>query len=90
MMVQDASSRRWRRSQGITTGLLGIWFIVSFGVTYFARELSLSVFGWPFSFWAAAQGALLVYVLLVAIYARLMNRLDIEHGLDAPELAADD
>ena len=90
MTVQDAASRRWRRSQRVTAGLLGVWFVVSFGVTFFARELSLSVFGWPFSFWVAAQGALLVYVLLVAVYARLMNRLDIESGLTAHELVADD
>ena len=83
MTVQDAASRRWRRSQRVTAWLLGAWFIVSFGVTFFARELSLSVFGWPFSFWVAAQGALIVYVLLVAVYARLMDRLDIEHELNA-------
>ena len=89
-MVQDAASRRWRRSQRVTAWLLCVWFIVSFGVTFFARELSLLVFGWPFSFWVAAQGALIVYVLLVAVYARLMDRLDIESGLGAHELAADD
>ena len=83
MTVQDAASRRWRRSQRVTAWLLGAWFIVSFGVTFFARDLSLSVFGWPFSFWVAAQGALIVYVLLVAVYAQLMDRLDIEHELNA-------
>ncbi len=83
MTVQDAAGRRWQRSQRITAWLLCAWFIVSFGVTFFAREMSLSMFGWPFSFWVAAQGALIVYVLLVAVYARLMNRLDIEYGLDA-------
>lgn len=90
MTIQDAASRRWRRSQRVTMGLLCAWFIVSFGVTFFARELSLSVFGWPFSFWVAAQGALIVYVLLVALYARAMDRLDIEYDLAAHELAADD
>ena len=83
MTVEAAADRRWRRSQAGTARLLGAWFVVSFGVTFFARELSSSVFGWPFSFWVAAQGALLVYVLLVAVYARLMDRLDIEHELDA-------
>ena len=83
MTVEAAADRRWRRSQAVTAWLLGAWFVVSFGVTFFARELSSSVFGWPFSFWVAAQGALLVYVLLVAVYARLMDRLDIEHELNA-------
>lgn len=83
MTVEDSARRRWRRSQHVTAWLLCAWFVVTFGVTFFARELSRSVFGWPFSFWVAAQGALIVYVLLVGVYARLMNRLDIEHDLAA-------
>lgn len=72
----------WRKNLRITAGLLVIWFVVTFVVAYFARELSFTFFGWPFSFWVAAQGALIVYVLLVWYYARCMNRLDIEHGVE--------
>jgi putative solute:sodium symporter small subunit len=71
----------WRRNLRLTALLLAVWFIVTFGVAFFARELSFSFFGWPFSFWVAAQGALIVYVLLVWFYARTMDRLDREHGL---------
>ena len=46
---------------------------MTFGVSYFARELSFSLVGWPFSFWMAAQGALIVYWLLVWYYARRMG-----------------
>lgn len=74
------SRRRWRASQRITGALLVAWGGVSFGVTFFARELSGTVFGWPFSFWVASQGALLVYLALVVLYARLMNRLDARHA----------
>lgn len=77
----DAARRRWRASQRITAALLLVWLAVSFGVTYFARELSGIVLGWPFSFWIAAQGASIVYLLLVCLYARWMARLDAEHGL---------
>ena len=85
-MRSDESARcRWRRSQRITALLLCVWFVVSFGVPFFARELSLPVFGWPFSFWMAAQGALIVYVVLVWVYARLMHRLDVEHGLSGTD-----
>ena len=37
--------------------LLAIWFVVTFVVAYFARDLTFNFFGWPFSFWVAAQGA---------------------------------
>ncbi|MEO6744783.1 MAG: DUF4212 domain-containing protein [Caldimonas sp.] len=61
--------------------LMVIWFLVTFGVGYFARDLNFTFFGWPFSFWVGGQGALLVYVLMIWYYARTMNRLDQEFGV---------
>ena len=46
-----------------------------------SRSLSFNFFGWPFSFWMGAQGALLVYGLIIGFYAWYMNRLDIEYGV---------
>ena len=81
MAGSDATARRWRRGQRITAALLLVWCAVTFGITYFARSLDAIVLGWPFSFWVAAQGALLLYLLLIGLYARWMNRLDADHGL---------
>lgn len=72
----------WRATLRWTSGLLLIWFGVTFVVAYNARALDFDFFGWPFSFWVAAQGALLVYLALVAGYARVMRRLDEAHDLD--------
>ena len=72
----------WRKSLSITAWLMLVWFVVTFGVAFFARDLSFSFFGWPFSFWVGAQGALGVYVLIVGLYAYLMNRLDEAHSLN--------
>ncbi len=68
--------QHWRVNRRLTLCLLVVWFVVTFGVAYFARELDFRFFGWPFSFWVAAQGALLVYGLIIAFYAWYMNRLD--------------
>jgi len=77
---QDLPSQRqieyWRRNCRLSLGLLLVWAGVAFGLIFYARELSFSFFGWPFSFWVAAQGALLVFCLIVAFYARAMRRLD--------------
>jgi putative solute:sodium symporter small subunit len=80
--ITDTHRRYWRRNLRITGLLLGFWFIVTFLVSYFARELSFTFFGWPFSFWMGAQGAPVVYVLIVGFYAWYMNRLDIAHGVE--------
>ncbi|WP_101050053.1 DUF4212 domain-containing protein [Macromonas nakdongensis] len=72
----EGRARYWHANLRVTAVLLGLWFLVTFGVSYFARELDFRFFGWPFSFWVAAQGALLVYGLIIAFYAWYMNRLD--------------
>jgi len=71
----------------LTLSLLLVWAGVTFGVAWFARGLSFDFFGWPFSFWVGAQGALLVYCLLVWVYARVMNRHEAALR-DAPPAAA--
>lgn len=71
----------------MTALLLLIWFGVSFGVSYFARELSFEFFGWPFSFWMASQGALVVYGLIIAFYAWYMGSLDALHGFNEDDEA---
>jgi putative solute:sodium symporter small subunit len=85
MELSETHHRYWRKNLRITAVLLAIWFGVTFGVSYFARELSFTFFGWPFSFWMAAQGSLVVYGLIIGFYAWYMGRLDIEHGVAEPE-----
>ncbi|WP_198968811.1 DUF4212 domain-containing protein [Xylophilus sp. ASV27] len=58
----------------LRAALLLVWGAVSFGVCYHARTLQFSVAGWPFGYWMAAQGALLVFIVLVVIYAVVLNR----------------
>lgn len=81
MQLTERHRQYWSKNLRITGILLAIWFLVTFGVGYFARDLNFSFFGWPFSFWVGAQGALIVYVFIIWYYARIMNRLDQEHGV---------
>ncbi|WP_454724041.1 MULTISPECIES: DUF4212 domain-containing protein [Cupriavidus] len=71
-----AARRAWRRNLRWIAVLLTIWFVVTFVVAWFARELRFDFFGWPFSFWVGAQGALVIYVLMAALYAWRMNLTD--------------
>lgn len=81
MELTESHRHYWRKNLNITAILLAIWFVVTFVVSYFARDLSFNFFGWPFSFWVAAQGALVVYVLIIGFYAWYMGRLDRRHGV---------
>jgi putative solute:sodium symporter small subunit len=67
----------WQRVRALTMGLLLLWFAVTFGVIFFARELAgLALFGWPVPFYMAAQGTTLIYLLIIGVYALAMKKLD--------------
>jgi putative solute:sodium symporter small subunit len=85
MELSERHHQYWRANLRITGILLAIWFFVTFVIGFFARDLNFSFFGWPFSFWVAAQGALIVYVVIIGFYAHYMNRLDQQHGVAEEE-----
>jgi putative solute:sodium symporter small subunit len=76
----------WRRTLVVTVVLLLLWLAVTFWVPYHAREWNVELLGWPFGFWMAAQGALLIYVLLISAYAWIMNRLERDGDGDGDDM----
>ena len=85
MQVSERHRQYWQRNLRITGILLVVWFFVTFVIGFYARELSFNFFGWPFSFYMGAQGSLIVYVLIIWFYARYMNNLDHEYGVQEEE-----
>ncbi len=72
-----STQRYWQRVRVLTLALLLLWFAVTFGVIFFARELAgLTLLGWPVPFYMAAQGTTLIYLLIIGIYALAMKKLD--------------
>lgn len=65
----------WEKTRRLTMALLGLWFVLTFGAVFFARELDrVNLFGWPLSFYMAAQGIMLVYLAIVVVYTIWMGR----------------
>lgn len=85
MQLTEKHRTYWQTNLRITSILLFIWFVVTFVVSYFARDLNFTFFGWPFSFWMGAQGSLVVYCLIIWFYANYMNKLDVLHGVSEDE-----
>jgi putative solute:sodium symporter small subunit len=81
MQLNEVQKDYWQKNLRITALLLAVWFFVTFVVIYFARDLTFTFFGWPFSVWVAGQGALIVYVLIIWAYQVYMGRLDREHDV---------
>ena len=70
----------WRRNLWLILALLVVWAALTFIPAFFARSLSVDFIGWPFAFWMAAYGAPLAYLVIIGIYARVMNRADERSG----------
>jgi putative solute:sodium symporter small subunit len=86
MQLTAKHQEYWRKNLRVTGTLLFIWFFVSFVLVYFSRELSsVTFFGFPFSFYMAAQGSLIIYVLIIWYYAHYMNKLDMEYDVHEGE-----
>jgi putative solute:sodium symporter small subunit len=85
MQLTQSQQAYWQKNLRITAFLLSIWFLVTFVLTFYARDLTFNFFGWPFSFYMAAQGSLIIYVIIIWYYARYMNRLDREFDVQEGE-----
>lgn len=86
MRLTQKHREYWHRNLAVTSGLLAIWFVVTFVASYFAPVLNkVSLLGFPLGFYMAAQGALIVYVLIIWFYVSHMGKLDREYGVHEGE-----
>jgi putative solute:sodium symporter small subunit len=69
------------RVLALKAGLLAVWAVVTFGFCFFARDLQFMLGTWPFGYWMAAQGGVLLFIVIVAVYAMVMKRLAPEDNL---------
>ena len=82
MELTDKHREYWRKNLVITTILMIVWFVATFVEGWYARELNqITIFGFPLGFYMSAQGSLIIYVVIIYIYARYMNNLDRVYGV---------
>ncbi len=76
--MKTIKERYWRKNLKYLTILLSIWFIVSygFGILLVEQLNTIKIGGFKLGFWFAQQGSIIVFVILILVYIRLMNRLD--------------
>jgi putative solute:sodium symporter small subunit len=75
--MNTSREKYWRRARTLTLILLAIWLLTTISVVAFARQLAtVSLWGWPLHYYFASQGATLVYLVIVGVYAWVMQRLD--------------
>lgn len=81
---QKNATAYWKENLRYLAILLTIWFIVSFvfGILFVDELNIIKLGGFKLGFWFAQQGSIYVFVVLIFVYIRLMNKLDKKYGLD--------
>ena len=74
----------WKKNLKYLAILLSIWFLVSyvFGILLVEQLNTIKISGFKLGFWFAQQGSIYVFVILIFVYIRLMNRLDKKFNLE--------
>lgn len=84
MTDKNKAKAYWKENITYVLVLLLIWFLVSYGAgILFKDELNtIKISGFKLGFWFAQQGSMYVFVILIFVYVRLMNKLDKKYGYD--------
>ena len=84
MTDKEKAKAYWKENIRYVLILLSIWFVVSYGAGILLKDQlnTIKLGGFKLGFWFAQQGSLYVFVILIFIYVRLMNKLDKKYGYD--------
>jgi putative solute:sodium symporter small subunit len=84
-MDKTKQQKYWKENLKYLAILLSIWFLVSyvFGIILVDQLNTIKIGGFKLGFWFAQQGSIYVFVILIFVYIRLMNRLDKKYNLDS-------
>jgi putative solute:sodium symporter small subunit len=83
-MENNSHKAYWRTNLKYLAILLTVWFVVSFlfGIILVDELNTIRLGGFKLGFWFAQQGSIYVFVIIILVYIRLMNKLDKKHNLD--------
>ena len=84
-MSDSSANSYWKANIRLVLSLLFVWFFISFGCgILFVDALDTVRFGgFKLGFWIAQQGSIFVFVALIIIYIRAMDKLDDKYNLES-------
>ncbi len=87
MSNQDLKTQYWKKNLQYLSVLLGIWFVVSYGCSIIFVDVldKIKIGGFKLGFWFAQQGSIYVFVIIIFVYVRLMNKLDKKFNVEEKE-----
>ena len=84
MADKTSANAYWAANVRIILISLAIWFVCSFGLGILLRPAlsGIMVGGADLGFWFAQNGSIYVFIVLIFVYARMMGKIDAEHGVE--------
>ena len=73
----------WAKTSRLMFTHLGIWFFFGFIIHMFVKPLNnivIPILGFPLGFYMAAQGSLIVFVVMLFMFAKQQDKIDREYG----------
>jgi putative solute:sodium symporter small subunit len=84
MADNTSSNAYWAANIRIITISMIVWFVCSFGLGILLRPAlsGIHIGGADIGFWFAQNGSIYVFIALIFVYAKMMNGVDREHGVE--------
>lgn len=84
METKPSMQDYWKKNLSYLVILLSIWFVASYllGIILHEPLNEFRLAGFKLGFWFAHQGSMFVFIIIIFIYVRLMNKLDKEFDVD--------
>ena len=84
MQNKENHKKYWKENLRYLLILLSIWFVVSYvlGILLVDQLNTIRLGGFKLGFWFAQQGAMYVFVILIFVYVRWMNKLDKKYNVN--------
>ena len=82
-MQKSSDEIHWRRTTRLMLVHLGIWFFFGYIIHMFVHTLNqftVPILKFPLGFYMAAQGSLIVFVVMLFMFARQQDRIEREFG----------
>ncbi|OCK61668.1 DUF4212 domain-containing protein [Bradyrhizobium sp. LMTR 3] len=81
--LKQREEAHWAKTSRLMFTHLGVWFFFGFVIHMFVKPLNaiiIPVLGFPLGFYMAAQGSLIVFVVMLYMFARQQDKIDREFG----------
>jgi len=81
--MKENEEAHWDKTTRLMLMHLGVWFFFGYVIHMFVVPLNkivIPILGFPLGFYMAAQGSLIVFVVMLFMFAKQQDKIDREHG----------